>query len=478
MKKKNLKYLLLVAFVFAIGAVIDFVFGGGGLSILGGSAGLAFAAITVDMTPGTPANGDGSSGKHISGGGLDTDITREAVPGLIRDKFDEEVTKMGFSSSPINALTRDIGSKKINSMRYGYYSVDLRRLKGTTAGESAISISTAEANRAQPTRKTIKLTDNSILDKTDQIFFNVSGYNEDNVATPYVKLAARVCEVGDNNTATVQFLNASTSEATSIPVGTAFYVLGHAASETDASTVPNSALPEELTQYMQKFMVQSVISNVMIESNKEVKWEESDVYAMATQQLLEDIEKHYIFSAKSYTYDSTTRLYTYTTSGIIEQIVNNGGHVIEENLSTFSDNKIVDMTSEIFTGNSGSTTRYMYGGNDFLSAFFKLPSVYKQQNVNDVARKFEYDFKRIRLMSYTLLQRNHPLLDKMDMGNCALIIDPMYIQRRFFRSTEDTELKMKETGLYDGKSRVLCEISSVILKYPQCHALIVLDMDN
>lgn len=460
--KSKVKFFLSSLLTFGLVVFVDYLLGGNG--DLFGVAMAAVAGVTV-------ADGVDGAGKHVTGdGGLTTSVTREESPGLLKDLFDDEVVKMGFSSAPINAMTRDMGYRRIKSMEYGYYSVDLRVVEDAVKTQLEVG---ATENRETPERKTLTVYNPGVFDKTDQIMFSgISGYSEKGTELPQVYLCARVCEVGSTDI-TVQFLNPNPAGVT-IPVDTPIFILGHAASETDASTVPYSALPTRKKQYMQKFMVQSLISNVQLESQKEVRWDESDINELLMQQFSEDIEKSYIFGVKSYTYDAVTRLYTYTTSGIIEQLVEGGGHVIEVNRSDFNDEKVIDITSEIFVGNSGSNTRYIYMGNDFACQLFKLPNITKYQNVNDTVRKFEFDFKRIRLMSYILLGISHPLLDKMKMGNYAIVLDRQYIQRRVFRSIEETMLKMKETGLYDGKSTVWSEISSVILKYPQCHALIKL----
>lgn len=454
----KLKQFLTFAAMVGVVALIDWLLGGSGEFV--GLA--AVAGVTV-------SDGMEGVGKHIQGeGGLTTDTTRQESPGLLRDPFDREVVKMGFSTAPINTISRSVDYRTIKSMRYNYTSVDLRVMEDAVKTQLQVA---AESNRNAPARKDLSVNTPGVFDPTDQImFYGISGFSESGVELPQVNLCARVCEVGTDKI-TVQFLNANPAGVT-IPANTPIYILGHAASEIDAKTTPYSALPTKRTQYMQKFMVQSLISNVQMESEKEVSWEKEDIDEMLLQQFIEDIEKTYIFSVKSYTFDSVTKLYTYTTSGIIEQLVEGGGHVIDVERSKLDDAKLIDITSEIFVGNSGSNTRYLYLGSDFANQLFKLPNIVKYQNVNDTVRKFEYDFKRIRLLSYVLLAMSHPLFDKMHMGNYALVIDHQYLQRRVFRSIEETRLKLKETGAYDGESSVWSEISSVVLKYPQCHALI------
>lgn len=56
-------------------------------------------------------------------------------------------------------------------------------------------------------------------------------------------------------------------------------------------------------------------------------------------------------------------------------------------------------------------------------------------------------------------------------GTRALILDRQYIERRVYRSMEETVLELKKTGTYDGNSRVWCEMSAPVVKYPKAHAL-------
>jgi hypothetical protein len=59
----------------------------------------------------------------------------------------------------------------------------------------------------------------------------------------------------------------------------------------------------------------------------------------------------------------------------------------------------------------------------------------------------------------------------MERPDWSIVLDRQYVERRVFRSLDETILELKKTGAYDGESTVWSEISSVILKYPQVHAL-------
>lgn len=463
---KNLGKNWLLLMVCAIAVTLDYLLGGSGE--FGGMVAFAVAAVNT--------NGSDGAGVHVNDD-LKTDTVREVGSNLLKDAYDDDIVKMGFSTAPINAMTRDMGFKQIRSMRYGYYSVDLRVTEDSV--KTSLTLTSTAVDREKPAIVQLEVNNEGVFDKTDQIIFSgIDGYNKDGVAMRGVCLAARVANVTTGKLE-LQFLNGK--ENVEIPAGTTIYILGHAASEIDASTVPYSALPTEKTQYMQKFMVQSLVSNVMIDSMKEVKWDKSDIDELVMQQFAEDIEKTYIFGVRSYTYDTTTRLYTYTCSGIIEQLVDGGGVVKDITVggaagsgNEFSYAKILDLMNELFIGNSGSNTRYCFMGSGFATEFFKIPEIVKYQNVNDTEHKFEFDFRKIKLMNYTLLCLSHPLLDKLGHTDCALIIDRQYLQKRVFYTVGQTELKLKETGAYDGKSTVWSEISSPILKYPQCHGFVTM----
>lgn len=424
-------------------------------------------------TPAAQVTGVDGVATHLLGGNganaeADNSSVKAIIPGLLRTPFDSEVVKMGWSTTPINAMTRDMGFKPLKVMEYGYYSVDLRPV------EDALGAAIAETGYTANKTVTITVKDGNKFDVTDVIIFEgVNGIYKDESGQSHTgaTLAARV-SAKNGNTLSVQFLNAGAT--VNVNNNTPVYILGHAAAEIDASTTPYAALPNKSTQYMQKFMVQSLISTVLIESEKEVDWGKADINELLMQQFVEDIEKTYIWGVRSYTFDNTTHLYTRTTSGIVEQLIMGGVSV--KPISLTSDGKlekedVFDMVVDTFVGNSGSNQRYMYTGIDFAKAFFSIDGVQDWVNANDSVRKFEYDFTKIKVFNYTLLNAPHPLFDKMGWRKYALILDRQYIERRVFRSMDETALELKKTGAYDGESTVWSEISSVIVKYPKCHAI-------
>lgn len=434
------------------------------------------ADVDAKVNPGTEDAGKHLTGTDVTnaggsnGGGATVDTTNALVPELLKTKFDERVVKMGFSTTPMNAMTRDMGYRAVKSMVYGYWSVDLRKTEDMLK-EAVAALTAKQADRKEPARMTIKVVNNTLFDKTDVISFkDVPGYTADGTELKYVPLNARVCAIGDDGeTLTVQFLNAKAG--VTIPANTPVFILGHAAGETDASTVPYSALPTKKEQYMQKFMVQSLISSVMMESEKEVEWGKVEINELLMQQFIEDIEKFMIFGTKSYTYDAQTKTYTRTMSGILEQMMEGGSKVIDLYKDDLEYKDLLDAVNETFVGNTGSPKRYMFNGCNVAPAIWGIKDVTKNVTVKEFKNCFGYDFSGIDMLGYQLVHVPDPLLDKLECKDWAIVLDRQYVERRVFRTLEETAIELKKTGTYDGDSTVWSEISSVVLKYPKVHAL-------
>lgn len=413
-------------------------------------------------------------------------ISREKSPEFLPDKYDRKLIKMGLAQIPVNVVMRSVPAKRTKSMRFGFFSIDLRQDMSTLT--EAVTVPTTDETQIGDGMDTalgrdgrtvkIKVANARIFDVTDQIRFEgvngVAKKGDTYVTLTGMSVNALVRKTDyTTNELEIQFINANKAEV--IALNTKIYILGHAAAEMDGSTVPYSAIPTKTTQYMQKFMTQTLISNIVKESEKAVEYSEDDIDEMALQQLMVDIEKQYIFGAMGYSYDAQARQYTYTCSGIIEQMIKGGSHMLHITKSTFSEKDLISNVSKFFTKNSGSSTRYMFSGNGFSTAMYTLGGVTRFQNANDIETKFEYEWRRIRIGSYVVKNVAHPLFDQTDTYfNAAMIIDKQYLEIHKFRSLEEQQLALKESGV-DASAKVLCEISAPCLKYPKCHGMIFLD---
>ena len=423
------------------------------------------------------AAGQDAQGVHAvtqPNAGITTDTVRLGAEGLIEDPIDQMVTKMFQSAVAVDQICRHIQNVKQNGMRYSFWSVDTREIEGLiTAGLAAASDSLTA---------TLTLDNSNIVDPTDLIVIpSIKGYVA-GTATPkaLVPLILYVQSVGSGNQVVVQSVNGPLGTYLGFPAiadDTKFYRLGHAASEGDVQTTPYAALPEPDELYMQIFKTQVMESTISIDSDKKVNWSLNDQNELALYNLRKEIELSYIFGVKGYIRNTATKRYVYTCSGIIQQIVEKGTVI-----SYDETNPAMDFTTEaelltrivkpIFLGNSGSATRYMFAGSDFVAKVAGIPNVSRQIGATESLRKFGIDWKTLQFMSWQIECYQHPLLDEIGLSKCAFVLDLPHVRKNVFRTMTQDVLDLIKAGIFDGKSTVWTEISSIGLKYPKCHAFI------
>lgn len=431
--------------------------------------------------------GQNEPGTHVTGtippepnggGEMSQGIIDAETPGFFTTTYDRDVVKFNWSSTPINLITRKIGFRKTPSLVYGFWSVGMRESTTKTTAAKTLQASDIEDSEGNPGLVEISVEAATRCDETDEIVFQgVNGCDSKGNIVEFMPMNARVYSTDKvGKKITVQFLNAK--EGMTIPSGTTVLILGHAIAEGDARVTPHASAPKPTYQNMQKFMTSASVTNEFLESAKEAKWGLSEITEMNNQQFIEEIEKCYVFGIRSKITDPQDQSVTYTCAGIIQQLLEGGSHIIKIAQKDLSDDTLIDAMSEIFTGNSGSNQRFLFDGSKFYTALLKIKDIYKQVNLNDTVRKFEYDWSRIRLSNFTLLQMPYTFLDKFGYGNYGIVLDMKYVERRVFRAMTDDQLDLMAIGVKDAKEVRCCEISSIAVKYPQCHALIVITDDE
>lgn len=438
------------------------------------------AEANVVVTPGTEVNPGmqitGTTPSAPNGGGeMGFGVVETDVPGFFTTSFDKNVVKYGWATAPLNTITRSVGYRATKSLKYGYWSLGMRESVTTLAMDSAYTIQAADVeNPNAPELVTLKVANHKLYDVTDQITIKGFTRPKGSKTHQYMPLNARVSSVNrGDGTISVQFLNGE--EGIVIDKDSKVIILGHAVAEGDARVTPHAATPTPTYQYMQKYMTSAAVTNEYLEAQKEANYGLADLVSMNSQQFIEDIEKSNIWGVRSSTVDPETNATTWTSAGVIQQMLEGGAHVISIPKNTVSDEAIMTMMTDVFIGNTGSTNRYLFTGSEFFKSIMLQKDIAKQVNMNEPVRKFEYDWSRIRFGSYTLLQTPHPLFDKFDCGNMGMVIDLKYLERHVFRAMTEDQLDLMAIGVKDSKEIRCVEISSMLLKYPQCHALIFIE---
>jgi hypothetical protein len=248
--------------------------------------------------------------------------------------------------------------------------------------------------------------------------------------------------------------------------------LGRAAAEGEVQTEVWSVLPEKDELFMQIFKTQISESTIMAMSDKEANWTFNDQEELALRDMRKCIELSYIYGTKGYFVDTRKKKYVYTCAGIIQQILERGTVIrFNQNVTTEAD-LITNIIKPIFTDNSGSASRYMFAGSDFVTMIATISGIQKQMDATQVFRKFGVDWKAIQFMSWQLNLVQHPLMDEIGLSNCAFVLDLPYVKKQTALKLSKDALELKKAGIFDGESIVWTEISSIALKYAKTHAFI------
>ena len=203
-------------------------------------------------------------------------------------------------------------------------------------------------------------------------------------------------------------------------------------------------------------------------ANKEVDWTLNDQGEAAIYDMRLGMEKSFLFGIKQKIYDYQKRENVYLTGGIWHQ----AGKEFAYTEAGFTEETLVDMKREAFTGNAGSKRKVLLGGSAFISRLNKL-TYSKVVNAGESVVKWGIDFSELRSKFGTLYVLLSEVFDECGMENEAMIIDPEYLQKYSHLPFGTEALNLKASGQRNTDAIVLTEASCLVLRYPKAHMRVV-----
>lgn len=413
------------------------------------------------------------NGVTVSDEPLTTDITREASPDLLRNEIDQRIVKIRPMSTPIDQIMRHSEMRKSGSMIYDYYAVDTKPTKAklsTAYTEPGSSAATTSHKKA-----TLETDNNDIFDVTETILAKgVKGYNSDGTTQSKADLVLYVSKKSDEGKPVVYALNGKTINGVdncvpSIPKDTVLIRMGRAATELDVQTSQFEALPVKAQNYCQIFKMQVEQSTFQKIANKEVDWNFSDSEECAIFDMRMGMEKSFMFGVKNSIYDADKKQNVMTTGGIWWQ----AGKETEYDPETgLTQNDLIDIMQEAFTGNAGNKRKILVGGSNFIGLINKL-DVQKYVGANDDFVKWGIDFTEIRSKFGKLYVLLDEVFDDCNMSDYGFIFDPEYLTKAVHVPFDRLQLDLKKAGIRNTDAVVLTEASCACLRYPNSHMRIV-----
>ena len=398
-------------------------------------AGLALAAIVPGM----------SGGKIVSNEPLTTDIVREGSPSLLRSEVDKRIVKIRPMSTPIDQLSRWNGSRKASSMIVDYYSVDVKPTKSYMKA-SYVAPGASTVNDSHK-KATINAVDNSIFEVSETLLVQgVKGYDPDGEMSNADLVLYIAAKDEDTGALTVYPINGSkigsvTNCVPSIPVNTPLIRMGRAATELDVQTAQFAALPIKSQNFCQIFKMQIEQSTFQKIANKEVEWDFSDAEEAAIYDMRLGMEKSFMFGVKNTIFDPRKKENVMLTGGIWWQA---GNHYTYNPTVEMTQNDLIDMMRQAFTGNGGNKRKVLIGGSSFIGRINKIEMT-KVVMAREDKVQWGIDFSEIKSKFGKLYVLYSEVFDDCGMSDYGFIFDPEFIQKWSHVPVSYTHLRAHET---------------------------------
>ena len=416
-----------------------------------------------------------AGGKHVVDGPLTTDVAREGSPDLLLNEIDRQIVKIRPMATPIDQLSRCAGSSKhAGSMVVDYYNVDTK----PTSAKMKVANPDPDPSEegANYTKVKISTTNDMIFDLSDTILVQgVNGYEADGETLSQNDLVLYVVSRDESEGGVwVQAVNGLKVGDTyncvpGIAKNTTLIRMGRAATELDVMSPQFEALPEKATQNCQIFKMQIEQSALEKLSNKEVEWDMSDQEEAAIYDMRLGMEKSFLFGVKNKIWNAQKKEYVMLTGGIWHQ----AGKVFNYDDESFSQDDVVDLMREAFTGNAGSKRKILIGGSGLIGRLNKL-EYSKVVTAGESVVKWGIDFSELRSKFGTLYVLLSEVFDEVGMADNGMVIDPEYLQKYVHIPFTPEALDLKSSGMRNVDALVLTEASCLVLRYPKAHMRIVM----
>ena len=416
----------------------------------------------------------GASGsKIVSGESLTTDISRKESPDLLMNEVDNVITKIRPLSTPIDQISRVARARKSQSMIVDYYSVDVKPSRTTVKTEYTEPGSEEATTNAQ--RVKLVTANDEIFEVSETLLVpGLKGYEADGTTVSKSDLVLYVSSKDEDGSIYVYAINGKkigTIEncVPSLSAGQAIIRMGRAATELDVQTGQFEALPVKEQNFCQIFKMQVEESTLQKIAKKNVPWRFSDSEEAAIFDMRLGMEKTFMFGVKRQIYDAKKKESVYLTGGIWWQA---GKEYVYDASAGFTQNDLVDIMKEAFTGNGGTKRKMLVGGSDLIAAINKM-EITKVINASETTAAFGMDFTQIVSKFGKLGVIFSEVFDDCGMSGYGFIVDPDLITKWSHIPFGKEQLDLKKAGIRNVDATVLTEASCLTLRYPAAHMRIV-----
>jgi hypothetical protein len=444
-------FTVLVIGILGMAGVIDFnqfvdsLSGGGGVVWA-----VATAAATITKT-----------GTDQITGVVDTERTRTASSELLLNDISSAITIMRPDLYPLDTLLRRIGSAdSVKSWEWDWYESDYRGWADTLAH----AFDTSSSGQYSSSTHVNSLCVTNIHFWAIHDSFMLPDYADDDDDGPIVGIV-----VSKNTTTShIGVIVINTVQLPDLTNGSRIIRMGTAKSELDAQTAQYGIMPQKTNNYVQIHMKQVEEGIYQRYHKKEVEWSMNDLKAAAMEDHRRGAEFTSWFGKAGKSYDPEADNYKYSTNGLIRYITKN----IEFNETVSAANaEFLSITKQIFTGNAGSKTRFVFATSEWMEWLATVDTVARQRDAGSTKEIYGITFDKIQTNYGTLNVLYHQLLDDWIPGR-AIQLDMNNLYRKEFKPLALRQVDLKSSGQRLTNATVIEEIFGLEVRYPLTHSIL------
>lgn len=452
------------------------------------SADGAAAAVEAD---GAQTNQTQTVVPHGDMGGLETLDVRALRPDMIEDPVDQNLVKIRPGMNRMDTILRYFKPMQTNNFEFDFYSIATKSLeyefaadepaKGEQPAVPAVDVTSHTGTSIEDVWAVGKINGKvSTLGDGDCLYIpSVAGADGEPLMI-YITLKNLSDNKIDFTIMDTQMSKSNDSTPVySIPAiagGTKMYLLSRAADELAVKTDAASVLPKPTHGYCQFHIAQIAQSTFEKMMDKKFKWDFSEVEEQVLYEYRRKLEGAILFNKGGKVWNKELNKFVYTMGGITRQITkkyNLDLHGTPQNPAD-GNSALISMEKYIFTGNSGSETRILLGGSEFVEEISKIKAVQKQQEAGNTEVVFGMTWNKIVSNFGTLLLAHAEIFDEYGWSDKGLVLDPLFLRKWQLQAFKATPYDGEKLMLMKGDLKVFSEVFGVAVYNPDVHCIIEL----
>lgn len=203
-------------------------------------------------------------------------------------------------------------------------------------------------------------------------------------------------------------------------------------------------------------------------ANKEIGWSFSDQEEAAIVDMRMGMEKNFLFGSRARLFDPVKNEHIYLTGGIWQQ----AGKTRTVDPDKFTENTLLDICRDAFTGNCGSKRKILIAGTGLVDAISRIERV-RVSSPAETMVKWGIEFREIRSNFGSLYVVHSEIFDQCGHGGDGMVIDPDYLTKYVHVPFHTEKLDLRRSGTRNTSAVVITEASCLVLRYPKAHMRIV-----